>query len=235
MIKLDMAILHNFAVFEGCDGSGTTTQLALLEKRAALSTRSAAAGRIDGFSVAEAEPSYASPALWTTVEPTAGAVGCLIRSALKKETPLLPETLARLFAADRFEHLYAPDGIVERCGRGCLAVSDRYTLSSLVYQGIECGDELPRSLNASFPAPELLIFFDIDPETAAQRLKSRPFLEKYEYLEFQQKVREKYLSLLGTYRDAGVRVEIIDASKTPEEIAQEVWSALSKMPILKMK
>jgi dTMP kinase len=204
-------ILRNFAVFEGGDGSGTTTQLSLLERRMTASQT----------------PFFA------TCEPTGGPVGRLIRAALQKEIALLPETLARLFAADRGEHLYGPGGVVERCERGELVVSDRYALSSLVYQGIECGDALPAALNSSFPLPELLIFFDIESETAQQRLQSRQSLEIYEYLEFQQKVREKYRSLLESWRGSGVRLAVVDAGQSPEEVAKEVWSHISKMPILK--
>jgi dTMP kinase len=206
-----MEIMRNFAVFEGGDGSGTSTQLALLEGR---------------FRDRRGPPFH--PAC----EPTGGPVGVLIRAALAKKIALHPDTLARLFAADRTEHLYGPGGLAARCGRGELVVSDRYVLSSLAYQGIECGDALPRSLNAPFPAPELLLFFDIDPAIAAERLKNRPALELYEYLDFQQQVREKYRSLLGEYQNAGVRVEIINAAGSPEEVAETVWSAVRKMPIL---
>ncbi len=208
----NMEIIHNFAVLEGGDGSGTSTQLALLEKRLA-------------------ETQAGSPAFFPTFEPSSGAVGKLIRAALKNEIRLQPETLARLFAADRNEHLYAANGVIERCRKGELVVSDRYALSSLVYQGIECGDELPRSLNAAFPLPELLIFLDIDSETALSRLKNRESLEIYESLEFQKKVRAKYLSLLDDYRRSGVKVALIDAAQSPENVAAEVWSAVSKMPI----
>jgi dTMP kinase len=207
-------IMRNFVVFEGGDGSGTTTQLSLLEGR----FREMGAG---------------GPVFHPTFEPTAGPVGALIRSVLKKEIILHPGTMARLFTADRAEHLYAPGGVVERCGRGELVVSDRYTLSSLAYQGLECGDALPQALNAPFPAPELLIFFDVDPEIARNRLKNRPVLELYEYLEFQQKVREKYRSLLDGCQKAGIRVEIIDASQSPKAAAESVWSAIGKMPIMK--
>ncbi|MDR2477569.1 MAG: dTMP kinase [Treponema sp.] len=207
-----MEILRNFAVFEGGDGSGTSTQIAFLERRFAGNGPQ-------------------SPVFYPTFEPTGGPAGRLIRSALKREISLLPATLARLFAADRNEHVYSADGIAEHCRRGELVVSDRYTLSSLVYQGIECGDSLPRALNSSFPVPELLIFFDIDPETAAKRLQNRPSLEIYEYLEFQYKVREKYRSLADECQKSGVRVETIDAAKPPEEVAEDVWSALRKMPI----
>ncbi|MCL1930193.1 MAG: dTMP kinase, partial [Treponema sp.] len=88
------------------------------------------------------------------------------------------------------------------------------------------------SLNAPFPAPELLLFFDIDPQIAMERIGSRPSLEIYERLEFQKKVRERYHALLGEYRDAGVRVELIDAAQTVEKVAAQVWSRVSKMPIL---
>jgi dTMP kinase len=172
------------------------------------------------------------PPLHTTFEPSDGPIGALIRSALKGEFSLKGETIARLFAADRNEHLYARGGVLERSEQGELVVSDRYTLSSLVYQGIDCGEELPRSLNEAFPGPELLIFFDLDPETAQKRLEGRPGRDIYEYLEFQVKVRERYKALLPEYEKAGVRVELVDASQKPEEVEQEVWRALQKMPIL---
>jgi dTMP kinase len=143
--------------------------------------------------------------------------------------------MAMLFAADRNEHLYGAGGIVERCRRGELVISDRYVPSSLVYQGINCGEELPALLNGSFPAPELLVFLDIDPELAQKRLESRKVKDIYEYLEFQIQVREMYKTLLPCYREQGVRVEIIDAAGTQDEVAEEVWRALEKMPILKGK
>jgi dTMP kinase len=206
-----MRIIPNFAVFEGGDGTGTTTQLDLLARRFSPET----------------------PVFHPTFEPTGGPAGKLIRSALKKEIVLLPETLARLFAADRGEHLYGPGGILERTGRGELVVSDRYVLSSLVYQGLECGEELPQALNAPFPAPELIVFFDLDPRIAGERLSGRPSLELYEYREFQEKVRERYHALLPGFQAAGVRVELIDASRPPEEVAESVWRAVENMPIVR--
>ena len=207
-----MKIIPNFAVFEGGDGSGTTTQLSLLSERLKKS---------------------GSPCFFSTFEPTDRQIGKIIRRALTKTAPLDPQTLAMLFAADRNEHIYGHDGILEHVNRGELVVSDRYVLSSLVYQGIECGDELPASLNSRFPAPETLIFLDIEPEIALERMKNRASLEIYEYLEFQVKVREKYKSLLGMYAQAGVRVETLDASKTEREVADKVWSIVSQMPIFK--
>jgi dTMP kinase len=205
-----MDIIPNFAVLEGGDGSGTTTQMSILKDRLKNASK---------------------PVFFPTFEPTGAQTGKLIRSALKKEITLKPETLAMLFAADRNEHLYSLDGIIARCERGELVVSDRYVLSSLVYQGIECGDELPKILNSRFPAPEITIFLDINPDIALERTKSRDSVEIYEYLDFQVKVYEKYISMLEMYGKAGAHVEIIDASKSTQEVAGRVWSIISKMPI----
>jgi len=205
-----MKIIPNFAVFEGGDGSGTTTQLSMLSERLKKTGK---------------------PRFFSTFEPTDGQIGKIIRAALTKNAPLAPQTLAMLFAADRNEHIFGQDGILKHATSGELVISDRYVLSSLVYQGIECGDELPVSLNSRFPAPETLIFLDIEPEIALERMKNRASLEIYEYREFQIKVREKYKSLLGTYSGLGVRVEIIDASPAAKEVADKVWSIISQMPI----
>jgi len=205
-----MEIIPNFAVFEGGDGSGTTTQLFMLSERLKKSGK---------------------PCFFSTFEPTDGQIGKIIRAALTKESPLAPQTLAMLFAADRNEHIFGKNGILKHANKGELVICDRYVLSSLVYQGIECGDELPVSLNSRFPAPETLIFLDIEPEIALERMKNRASLEIYEYREFQIKVREKYKSLLGAYANLGVRVETIDAGLSVKEVAGKVWSIVSQMPI----
>jgi dTMP kinase len=209
-----MLIIHNFVVFEGGDGSGTSTQLDLLQKR---------------FSPPENRP---LPPLYATFEPTGGPIGELIRRALRGDLVLNPETSARLFAADRNEHLYGEEGIAARCKRGELTVSDRYVLSSLVYQGLDCGEDLPERRNRDFPGPELLFFFDIDPEIALKRLENRPVKDRYEYLEFQVEVRRRYRSLLPRYEEQGVKVIYLDASLPPEEVAEAVWRGIAKLPIM---
>ncbi|MDR2618643.1 MAG: dTMP kinase [Treponema sp.] len=211
-----MTILNNFAVFEGCDGSGTTTQLGILK---------------DFFGSRAGSGGF--PLFYPTFEPTEGPIGRIIRAGLKGEFPLVPETVAFLFAADRSEHLYGPDGVAERCARGELVVSDRYVPSSLVYQGLTCGEEVPFRLNRDFPCPELILFFDIDPETAQKRMAGRREKEIYEYLDFQIRVRERYLKILPGFTAAGTRVETIDASRGPEEVAARIWSHIQKMPIFK--
>jgi dTMP kinase len=203
-------IIENFVVFEGGDGRGTTTQLSMLKEKL--------------INVHKFE-------FFPTFEPTDSQTGRLIRAALKKEINITPETLCYLFAADRNEHVYGGNGILSHAGE--LVICDRYVISSLVYQGIECGDELPKILNSRFPIPEITIFLDLKPQAALERMKNRQSLEIYEYLDFQEKVHKKYLSTLEIYGKTA-HVEMIDGSKTAEEVADRVWSIISQMPIFKL-
>jgi dTMP kinase len=153
-------VLKNFIVFEGCDGAGTTTQRNILrDKLAGKEGRGVGAG--------------VKKAVFDTFEPTDSPIGRLLREALSKKHEFCPETLTFLFSADRCEHIYGKDGILERCKRGDVTICDRYLLSTLVYQGILCGDELALRLNSDFPMPALLLFFDIDPEIAISRVEGR--------------------------------------------------------------
>jgi dTMP kinase len=209
-------MIHNFVIFEGGDGSGTTTQLSLLRDRLELE-RARGERPMPNFSFG--------------FEPTDGPIGRLIRQALRGETRLRPENVARLFAADRGEHLYAEDGVLARAERGELVVSDRYVPSSLVYQGLACDEELPALLNAAFPKPELLLFFDVDPRIALERIHARPNPDEFERLDFQLKVRDRYERILAEYSADGTALVRIDAEKSVEEVAEQVWSAITKLPI----
>ena len=202
-----MDILKNFVVFEGLDGSGTTTQLNTLE---------------DFIHHVPVHKTY---------EPTDGIIGKMIRRCLGKEIKFTAETLAYLFAADRNEHIFGSGGVKERCERGEIVVSDRYLLSSLVYQGLSCGEELPARLNSSFPSPELLIYFDLDAETAQKRLSRRSQKEIFEYLDFQVKARELYKKILRDLSSQGIKIEIIDAALPPKEVTLKVRENLLNLPI----
>lgn len=202
-------ILRGFVVLEGLDGSGTSTQLARLTRR------------LDGYALAHEE----------TCEPTAGPLGRLIREALSGRLPVHPGTVARLFAADRGEHLFGAKGILERTGEGVLVVSDRYLFSSLAYQGLTCGPALPEALNSAFPLPELLVFFDIEPRLAASRLASRKSLDIYENIEFQTRVDDAYSAILEAYEGSGMRIAHVDASMAEDEVEKAVWAEIEPVAL----
>lgn len=198
-------VLENFIVFEGIDGSGTTTQLARLDR-----------------ALADAGRSH-----HVTAEPTTRPEGTLIRSILSGSLPAAPGTVAHLFAADRHEHLYGRDGIMERLERGELVVSDRYVLSSLAYQGMACGNDLPGWLNSRFPAPGLTLFFSIDPERSMARLGGRGSLDIYERLHIQKDVCAMYERALADASARGWKIVRLDAARSPDEVTRDLFAAVS--------
>jgi dTMP kinase len=204
MTTESIRILRRFIVLEGGDGAGTTTQLKLI-----------------GEALRRAGAPY-----WTTSEPTDRPEGLLIRRILSGELPRDPGTLARLFAADRNEHLKGEGGILERLGRGEIVVCDRYVLSSLAYQGVACGPELPAELNAEFPLPELLIYFELPPAQSLGRLGERERLDIFERLPFQEKVRTAYRQALERFMTSGMRILRLDASRSVEEVSRDIIGAI---------
>ncbi len=201
---MNRPVLRRFVVFEGLDGAGTTTQLRLL-----------------GAALEKARIPH-----WVTCEPTSLPTGRIVRQVLKGEVDARPETLARLFSADRHEHLYGPEGIMVRLGRGELIVCDRYLFSSLAYQGVACGYDLPRALNAAFPLPELVIFFDLPASLAMDRVEARAEREIFETRPTQERVREAYEATLTEFSGQGMKILRVNASRPVAEVAAAIMEAL---------
>ncbi|HHU37285.1 MAG TPA: dTMP kinase [Treponema sp.] len=206
-------ILSNFVVFEGLDGTGTTTQLLQLKERAK----------------AENNP------VFFTGEPTNGEIGKLVRKILSGALPAVPETLARLFAADRGEHLYGQNGILSHLKAGEAVFCDRYVLSSLAYQGLSADPSLVQELNHPFPLPEYLFFFEINPEKSMERVERRgEEKEIFEKIDFQKKVSDRYVKLLERYQETEPDMTIIriDAAQPIPIITEKIWSIVGNLPKL---
>ena len=201
--------LENFVVLEGLDGSGTTTQSAQL----ALRLRTA------GNSVQ------------LTAEPTDGAIGRMIRDALRHQISLHPDTMAMLFAADRNEHVFSNGGIREQTLSGWV-VSDRYLFSSLAYQSIGSDPLLVSELNARFPLPRLLFYLDVDPDECARRRATRGGEELYDAMETQRRVHANYRRILAEFSlHTDMRIVQLDGSRPVDEIANRIWSEGGFAPI----
>lgn len=203
--------LNNFIVLEGIDGSGTTTQMrrlsSLLEKK--------------------------NIPHMITAEPTSRPEGNLIRRILRGEIEAEPGTVAHLFAADRHQHLFGDEGILEATRAGKIVLCDRYALSSLAYQGITCGFDLPALLNAGFPAPGLTVFFRLNPEIAMSRVhnrteNSKDQIEIYEKLYIQKQVSASYEAVLADAQTKGWNIAFIDAEKPADDVTRQLLSILDK-------
>lgn len=204
-------LIKNFIVFEGIDGAGTSTQIELLKKRT--------------------ESSFMS----FSSEPTTAQTGVFLRKILKGEISVSPQTITYLFAADRAEHIYGKNGVQELTEKGFVVVSDRYFFSSLAYQSVTCGNELPRLVNSAFPLPEILFFFDIEPKTSLSRIQNREQIEIYENEKYLCDTATMYKTVINEYKQKSPEMKIInlDATKSKEEIAQIIWSNLKNLPIFK--
>lgn len=192
-------ILENFIVFEGIDGSGTTTQIKKLVDK-------------------NREKFIA------TAEPTSTETGKFLRKMLAGDFSVNEKTAAFLFAADRAEHIYGKNGIIQMLEEGKTVISDRYLFSSLAYQSVSCGKELPRLVNSTFPLPQYLFYFQIDPEISLSRVNSRnEKKEIYEKIDIQKKTAALYDEVVAEYEKSssqtGMTVIRVDASKSIEEVA----------------
>lgn len=205
-------VLDHFIVFEGIDGSGTTTQLNRL-----LKTCSARGIKAIG-----------------TQEPTSSPIGLLIRDFLSKKKDFAEETIIRLFATDRCQHIYGRDGIIENIENGFLVCSDRYLFSSLAYQGFGDKKEKVIKENEGFPLPTILFFLDIEPSKAIQRIEKRGSeKEIYENTNFLTNVRENYLQTIRFYQThhPEMKTFILDATENEEDIAKKIEEVLERLKI----
>ena len=199
--------LKNFIVFEGIDGSGTSTQIKKLVER-----------DLNKFVA--------------TAEPTKKETGLFLRKMLGGDFSVDSKTAAYLFAADRCEHIYGKDGVIDLLNQGKIVVSDRYFFSSLAYQSVSCGNELPRLLNSQFPLPEILFYFYIDPEISLKRVEDRnEKKEIYEKIDIQKKIAKLYDEVIEEYQqksqENGMKIITIDASKSIDQVFAEIKKHLN--------
>ena len=196
-----------FVVFEGLDGSGTTTQVSAL--------RDWLAGR--GVEVA------------VTHEPSDGLVGSLLREAIEERAVFDPVTLALGFAADRADHLAAPGrGVVATLKTGAWVLCDRYVLSSLAYQS---GQGVPldwlAELNRFARTPDLTIFIDTPPEECLRRIEARGVPGMFHDLDHLQRTLAGYRAALAGWPPLAGRLLEIDGSGSQAVVTAAVVEGVS--------
>ncbi len=199
-------VLKGFIVLEGLDGSGTTTQSTLLHHKFERN-------------------SFHS---FLTCEPTDSFIGKTVRRVLQKKEVVAPGTLAKLFVADRHNHVYhQEDGIIAHLDNGSFVISDRYLFSSLAYQSIDWDFDSVWDLNSPFPLPEHLVFLDISPEEGQRRVLDRNTpMEIYENKDFQDEIRSNYFHTFSLFEHTDMQLHIFDATLPVNELEEMVWKRL---------
>lgn len=199
-----------FIVFEGIDGCGKSTQVALLAERL----------RAEGREVA------------LTAEPTDSASGKMLRAALGGKEKRTPCEMAALFLLDRIYHNVSEDGIEAMLAKGIDVICDRYYYSSLAYQGSETDFDWVKDMNLSCPEirrPDLCVFLDIDPDVSLARIAAaRESIEIYEKKELLERFRARFLSVFDMLKETD-RVAIVDASRPIDEVLEAVLSAVKDL------
>jgi dTMP kinase len=200
-----------WVTLEGGDGSGKTTQAALLSEWLGAQGRT----------------------VLHTREPGGSELGVLIRTiVLHHRGEVVPRAEALLYAADRAHHVATV--VRPALARGEVVIQDRYLDSSVAYQGsgrvldpVEIRD---LSLWAAEGAlPDVTVLLDIDPADARRRMdaEDRPFdrLEA-EKADFHTRVREAYLGLADAEPE---RFLVVDAALAPDQIAELIRARVAPL------
>jgi len=197
-----------FITFEGVDGAGKSTQIALL----------AEALRARGRNVL------------CTREPGGTELGEKLREVLLGMA-MHVDTEAMLMFAARREHLAAV--IEPALAAGTWVVCDRFTDATYAYQvggrgleAVRC-DALEAWVHPHLK-PDLTLLFDLSPALAAARMQANgvePDRFEREQRGFFERVRAAYLD--RARREPG-RFHVIDAAREPQAIAREIASVLGE-------
>lgn len=204
-----------FIVFEGLDGSGTSTQAELLQ----------------GWLERHGQPAH------RTAEPSSGPFGLLLRAALAgrigsagpdgRFRPLPEDVLALAFAADRLDHL--DHEVLPRLASGVTVISERYYLSSLAYQSEQLGLDWVRALNRRARRPDLTLFLDVPVEVCLERIRQRGRrTELFEDGATLRRVRAGYLRAIALLAAEGERIVTLDGNRPPEAVLADVLRALGR-------
>jgi dTMP kinase len=206
-----------FITLEGPDGGGKSTQARLLAERL----------RREGHVVLE------------SVEPGGTRIGQQIRRILLDPaySELRPTAELLLMFAARAQNV--EEAILPALEQGQIVVSDRFTDSSIAYQGAGRGLGWDTVLQVDRIAcrglkPDLTLCIDIDTETGLARAHSRNRNETAksesrldeQAVEFHQKARAAYHEL--AQREPR-RFRLIDGRGAPEAVAEKVWNEVMKL------
>ena len=201
-----------FITFEGGEGTGKSTQAAML------------ALRLESLGLR----------VLLTREPGGSPGAEIIRHVLLSGAakPLGPEAEAMLFAAARDDHIQCT--ILPALAAGKWVVCDRFADSTRVYQGAlgEVDQRLIKALERVSLGelyPDLTLILDVPvglglKRAARRRGGANPDRFEAEAIDFHDKLRQAYLALAAAEPD---RCVIIDAAAPKEKVARQVWKAVN--------
>jgi dTMP kinase len=200
-----------FISIEGGDGAGKSTQAHLLVDRLKAAGYDALLVR----------------------EPGGTPLGEALRPLVKGEAPATPLSELMLFETARTELVATV--IKPALGLGTIVVSDRFTDSTLAYQGFGRGIESEVIIQLNELAtgglkPDMTLLLDIDPELSLRRVSGAnggridPATQRRfesQPIAFHERIYEGFKTLA---REEPARWFVIDAARKPERVAEQIWS-----------
>lgn len=198
-----------FIVFEGIDRCGKTTQCKALEEY--ISSRSE---RADGL----------KSSAFFRFPNRESQIGKLINDylATTAKTDINDNTIHLLFSANRWEQ---KDIIEKTLESGVSIVCDRYAYSGVAFSSAKGMDlDWCKSCDRGLPAPDCVLYLDMPVENAAKRGDFGA--ERYEKVDFQLKVREKFMQLKSEDDSLATSTKwyAINADRTIAEVSAEIQS-----------
>ena len=202
-----------FITFEGADGGGKSTQVQLAAEWL----------RKQGYDVI------------TTREPGGTVLAEKVRElVLDPALPLNTTSQSLLYLTARSEHVEKV--IRPALDAGKVVLCDRFSDSTLVYQGLSLGKELAEltvlrqlcSFATAGLEPDLTLVLDGRPEELAKRRELRGVTDRYEQqgLDFQHKLRDGFLTLAKAEPE---RIKVLNAEGSMEEVAAAVQKAIANL------
>jgi dTMP kinase len=198
-----------FIAFEGGEGCGKSTQSRLLLKKL----------------------EQKNIPVVLTHEPGGTALGNELRKALKRRRGSSISPRAELFLVAASRAQLVTELIRPALEEGKVVICDRFTYSTLVYQGYGRGLELSfvetvNNIATQNLKPNLTILLDISPDQGLARKRSLRDRFELEDLSFHRRVREGYLRMVAAESE---RWLVIDASLPKVKIAEIIWERVSKL------
>ncbi|MBT4513020.1 MAG: dTMP kinase [Chloroflexi bacterium] len=203
-----------FILFEGVEGCGKSTQARALEKR--LSKLGVPVIRVK--------------------EPGSTSIGRVARKLLKHrlEIEINPVTELLLFAVARSQ--LVAEIIRPALERDQIVICDRYSESTLAYQGYGRGVDLDtihtiNNIATGGLRPDLIILPDIDVHEGLKRKGAKQSTDRFEREEisFHHRVRQGYLDMSSAEPN---RWLILDATQPRKKIGDSIWESIQQhLPI----
>ncbi len=205
MIKNDKGL---FITFEGIDGCGKSTQIQLLDNYL----------KQKGYKTV------------LTLEPGGSSIGKGLRQILLHHQGFVDDCCELfLYLADRAQHM--EEIVLKNKNEGKIVLCDRHGDSTVAYQGYGRKGDIEKinflnTVATKGNLPDITFLFDVELETAQQRIGAEKDRLEKESFDFHKRVKEGYLKLSQKYPE---RIKVINSNLSVQEVFSQVKKIIDEI------